>query len=123
MLKHLTYINEARVEQIEDRLATIFNECVNTRKLYEEEVKMSYVKKQRIQELGDEVQSLESEIASLQDQLKTTLEVELAHRIAKKMKLTIEMEVQTQDIPTGVELHTPMINIEGDIPRFDGVMR
>ena len=33
------------------------------------------------------------------------------------------MEVQTNDIPIRVELHTPVINIEGDILKFNGVMR
>ena len=43
MLKYLAYMNEARVDQIEDKLAATFNECIHTRKLYEEEFKMSYV--------------------------------------------------------------------------------
>ena len=43
MLKHLAYMNESKVKQIEDRLAVALNECVDTRKLYEEEIKMSYV--------------------------------------------------------------------------------
>ena len=48
-------MNEAKVEKIEDRLVATYNECLDTRKLYEEEFKTSYVQKQRIEELEGEV--------------------------------------------------------------------
>ena len=55
MLKHLAYMNEAKVDQIEESLAKAYNECMDTKKLYEEELKMSYVQKKRIQELEEKV--------------------------------------------------------------------
>ena len=45
MMKHLALMNEAKMDQIEDRLATSYNEFLETRKLYEEELKTSYVQK------------------------------------------------------------------------------
>ena len=44
-------MNEAKVDQIEDRLATAYNECLDVKMLYEEELKMRYVQKKRIEEL------------------------------------------------------------------------
>ena len=35
LVKHFALMNEAKVDQIEDRLATTYNECLDVRKLYE----------------------------------------------------------------------------------------
>ena len=45
MMKHLVLMNEAKMDQIEDRLAVAYNECLDTRMLYEEELKTIYVQK------------------------------------------------------------------------------
>lgn len=54
LVKHFALMNEAKVDQIEDRLVAAYNECLDVRKLYEEELKMSYVKKKKIEELERE---------------------------------------------------------------------
>ena len=48
LVKHFALMNEAKVDQIKDRLATICNEYLDVRKLYEEELKSNYVHKKRI---------------------------------------------------------------------------
>lgn len=45
MIKHFAFMNEVNMEKIEDRLAPSYNECLNTCKFYEEELKTSYVQK------------------------------------------------------------------------------
>ena len=45
LVKHFALMNEAKVDQIKDRLAVAYNECLDVKKLYEEELKMSYVQK------------------------------------------------------------------------------
>ena len=57
MIKHLEYMNQAKMDQIEDGIATAYNECLDTRRLYEEELKTSYVMKQKIEELKNKGQS------------------------------------------------------------------
>ena len=48
MVKHFALMNEEKVDQIEDRLATLCNEFLDVRKLCEEELKSNYVHKKRI---------------------------------------------------------------------------
>ena len=43
MIRHLELMNEAKMDQIEDRLAIAYNECIDMRKLYEEELKIIHV--------------------------------------------------------------------------------
>lgn len=69
------------------------------------------------------VQSLEVEIASLKDQLKATVEVEHAQRSVKEIEHTIEVEVQIKDIPIGVTMQAPVINVDGEIPKSDGALK
>ena len=38
LVKHFALMNEAKVDQIEDRLAAMYNECIDVWKLYEEEI-------------------------------------------------------------------------------------
>ena len=55
LVKHFTLMNEEKVDQIEDRLAALCNECLDVRRLYEEELKSNYVHKQRIGELDEKI--------------------------------------------------------------------
>ena len=87
MLKHSAYMNETKMDQIENRLFVAYNECLDTRKLYEEELKTNYVQKKKIEELENKVQSLEIEILSLQDQLKAIVEVEPVQKRYKNNKI------------------------------------
>ena len=43
LVKHFALMNELKVDEIEDKLAAVYNECLDIRKLYEEELKMSHV--------------------------------------------------------------------------------
>ena len=45
LVKHFALMNEVKVDQIEDMLAAIYNEFLDVRKLYEEELKTNYVQK------------------------------------------------------------------------------
>lgn len=47
-MKKLTVMNEEVVEHIEDKLAKTFHEYIDTRKIYEDELKISHIYKQRI---------------------------------------------------------------------------
>ena len=69
------------------------------------------------------VKDLENEISWLQDQLKPTTKVGPTQRTREVIKSTIEIEVQIDDIPIGVVLQTPMVIVEGDIPKSDGDMK
>ena len=55
LVKHFALMNEAKVDQIEDKLATLCNECLDVRKLYEEELKSNYVHKKMIGELEGKI--------------------------------------------------------------------
>ena len=62
-------MNEAKVEEIETRLAKFVHDYIDVRKLYEDEIKKSHVYKERIEEIKAKVQVLEVEVASLREQL------------------------------------------------------
>jgi archaellum component FlaC len=68
---HMSHLNEAVVDRLEDRLAKTFNEYVDTRQLYEEELRMKHVYISRIEELEKRVKALCSEVESLKEQLNT----------------------------------------------------
>lgn len=68
-MKHFSFMNEAKVEEIETRLAKAFHDYIDVRNLYEDELKKSHVYKQRIKELEAKVQGLETEVASLREKL------------------------------------------------------
>ena len=116
MLKHLTYMNEAKMHQFEDRLATTYNQCLDTRRFNEEELKIRYVQKQKIEDLENKVQSLEKEISSLWNQLKSIAEVEPTQKNVEEIRSTVEVEIQIDDIHIGVIVQEPMINVEGEVP-------
>ena len=65
--------------------------------------------------MENKVQSLESEVTSMKDQLKISFEEELAQISTEVVKSTVEVEVQTKDIPIGVEVHTPMTTTKEDV--------
>ena len=93
LVKHFALMNEAKVDQIEDRLASLCNECLDIRRLYEEELKSNYVHKQRIGQLKGKIQSLEVELASLKEKLKNTIEVGQIPRKMEEERHSIEEKV------------------------------
>lgn len=105
-------MNEVKVDEIENKLAVVYNECVDTIKLYEEELKTNHVQKKMIEELEGKIQSLEAEIVSLKEQLRETLEVEHAPRHEGEGRNTIEVEAQIGEIPIGVIVPVPMVSME-----------
>ena len=119
MIKHFAFMNEAKMEQIEDRLAATYNECLDTKKLYEEQLKTSYVQKQRIEELEGKIQSLEEEVASLKDQIKTAIEVEYAQGNVEEVRHIAKVEFQIEDMPIGVTILVPVVNVEGEVSQSD----
>ena len=60
-------MNEAKVEEMETRLALSIHDYIDVKKLYENELRRSHVYKERIFELEAKVQELEDEIASLRE--------------------------------------------------------
>lgn len=54
-------MNEAKVEEMETRLAQSIHEYIDVRKLYENEIRRSHVYKERIVELEAKVHELENE--------------------------------------------------------------
>ena len=68
-LKHFSFMNEAKVEEMETRLAHSIHEYIDVRKLYENELRSNHVYKERIAELEAKVQELETKISSLKEQL------------------------------------------------------
>lgn len=68
-LKHFSFMNEAKVEEIETRLAKSFHDYINVRKIYEDELRKSHVYKEKIKELEAKVQGLETEVTSLREKL------------------------------------------------------
>ena len=95
-LKHFSFMNEAKVDQIEDRLARTFNQCIDTHKLYEEELKKRHVQKQRIQELEGRVQGLETKVASLKDQLKNVKGEWSEHKVLDVERSSIDVEIKAE---------------------------
>ena len=68
-LKHFSFMNEAKVEEMEDQLSQAIHDYIDVRKLYENELRRSRVYRERIVELEAKVHTLEDEIASLKDKL------------------------------------------------------
>ena len=62
-------MNEAKVEEMEIRLAQSIHDYIDVRKLYENELRSSHVYKEIIVELEAKVQELENEVASLKEKL------------------------------------------------------
>lgn len=58
-------MNETKVGKIEDQLAQNFRENIDTRKLYEEEIKKSYLFEKRVKVLEEKVWGFENEVTSL----------------------------------------------------------
>ena len=50
-LKHFSFMNEAKVEEMETRLAQSIHDYIDVRKLYENELRSSHVYKENIAEL------------------------------------------------------------------------
>lgn len=69
VLKHFSFINEEKVEEIETRLSKPFHDYIDARNLYEEELREIHVYKDRIEELEAKVQGLEIGFASLREKL------------------------------------------------------
>ena len=74
LVKHFALMNDEKMDQIDDKIAALCNECLDVRRLYEEELKSNYVHKKTIRELEEKIQSLETELASLKEQLKSAME-------------------------------------------------
>jgi hypothetical protein len=68
-LTHFSFMNEAKVEEIEEKLSRAIRDYIDVRKLYENELRTSHVYRERVVELEAKVQALEDEIASLKEQL------------------------------------------------------
>ena len=68
-LKHFSFMNEAKLEEIETRLSQDIHDYIDVRKLYENELRSSHVYRERIAELEAKVQALEDEIEPLKDQI------------------------------------------------------
>ena len=68
-MKHFSLMNEAKLDEMETKLAKAFHDYIDVKKLYEDELRKSHVYKQRIDELEAKVQGLEAEVASLKEQL------------------------------------------------------
>ncbi len=57
--KHFSFINEAKVEEIEDKLSQAIHDYIDVRKLYENELRTSHIYRERIFELENRVRALE----------------------------------------------------------------
>ena len=68
-LKHFSFMNEAKVEEMETRLAKSIHDYIDVKKLSEDELRSSHVYKENIAELEAKIQELEDEITSLKEQL------------------------------------------------------
>ena len=68
-MKHFSFVNEAKVEEIETRLAKFMHDYIEVRKIYEDELRKSHVYKEKIEELEAKVQVLEVDGASLREKL------------------------------------------------------
>lgn len=68
---HMSHMNEAVVDRLEERLAKAVHEYVDTRKLYEEELRMKHLYRNKIEELEKRVQVLCGEVEALKAQLDT----------------------------------------------------
>ena len=62
-------MNEAKVEEIEDKFSQAIHDYIDVRKLYKNELRSIHVYKERIAKLEAKVQTFEDEIKSLKDQL------------------------------------------------------
>ena len=60
-------MNEAKVEEIEEKLSRAIRDYIDVRKLYENKLRTSHAYRERVVELEAKVQALEDEIASLKD--------------------------------------------------------
>ena len=77
-IKHFSFMNEAKVEEIETQLAKFVHDYIEVRKLYEDKLRKSHVYQERIEELEAKVQVLEVEVASLREQLANAEQVSTA---------------------------------------------
>ena len=86
-------MNDEKMDQIENMLVSLCNECLDVRKLYEEELKSNYVHKKRIGELEGKIQSLEAQLASLEEQIKNAIEARHTPRQMEEERHRVEVEV------------------------------
>lgn len=68
-MKHFSFMNEAKVEEIETKLSKSIHDYIDVSKLYENEIKKHHMCKEKILELEAKVQELEVEVASLREKL------------------------------------------------------
>lgn len=106
-LNHFSFMNEAKVEEIETRLSKFLDGYIDVRKLYEDELRKIHVYKERIEELEAKVQALEAEVASLREKLANVEQVVTVEKIQEQenqeqsIKDTTEAPTQTYEVDVG----------------------
>ena len=60
---------------------------------------------------------------SLRDQIKTTVEAKHAPSHVEEVKHTVEVEAQIEEIPIGVTVLVPMVNVEIEVLQSDSAKK
>ena len=117
-LKHFSFMNEAKVEEMEDQLSWAIHDYIDVRKLYENELKSSHVYRERVTELEAKVRALEDEITSLRDQLAqeeqrvAPTQEEEGQGTSMLTRNVAEALVQTEDTEEGQSLPPRRMSID-----------
>ena len=73
--------------------------------------------------MEEKIQSLEAEIISLKEQLKVVVEAEHTPRQVEEERHTIEEEDQIEEIPIGVTVPVPVVNVETGVSQSDNATK
>lgn len=97
-MKHFSFMNEANVDEMETKLVRNLHDYLDIRKLYEEELKKSYVYNQRIEELKVKAQWLEAKVESLKEKLNTKERNRVHSNTKQPTKVIQDAFIQTKQL-------------------------
>ena len=66
-MKHLSFMNETKIEEIETKISDSIHDYIDVRKLYEDELRKSHVYKEKILDPETKIQALEAKLPSLRE--------------------------------------------------------
>lgn len=121
-MKHFSFMNEAKVHEIEERQARSFHDYIDVRKIYEEELRKRHVYKKKIEEIYAKAQGLETKVASLKQKLDSVEKNRVLGIQEQLAVVTMEISTQTKELETK-ETEPRRMSIDAQIPQQGGEVR
>ena len=73
--------------------------------------------------MEEKIQSLDTKVSSLKEQLRVASEAENVPRQVEGERHSVEAEMQIEEIPIGVKIPVPVMNVEIETPPSDNETR